>query len=63
MTKIIKKRMYCNKCKKYYTVPVVLSTNSYMLERDERLKQRAHEGNLFKNYCPECKEEMVDKDE
>ena len=62
MTKIIKKKLYCNKCKKYYDVPVVLSTNSYSLERNPLLKKKAEDGTLFKNNCPVCKEELVNKE-
>ena len=62
MTKIIKSRLYCNKCQKYYDVPVVASVNSFALERDPMLKQRMKDGTLFKNFCPNCKEELVKKD-
>ena len=62
MTKIIKKLMYCNHCKKSYEVPVMLSTNSFMIERNPVLKEQARNGTLFKNFCPVCKEELVNKD-
>jgi len=61
MTKIIRSKLYCNKCKKYYEVPVVMSVNSYALERDPSLKERMNNGTLFKNFCPVCKEELVNK--
>ena len=59
MTKIILKNMYCPKCEKEYEVPVMMSTNSFMIERDPILKQRAKEGTLFKNFCPVCKTELT----
>ncbi len=62
MTKIIKAKLYCNDCKKYYEVPVMLSTNSFMIERDPVLKQKAKDGTLFKNFCPVCNKELVNKD-
>ena len=63
MTKIIKSKMYCEKCEKYFEVPVFLSTNSFMLERDPELRQRYEDGTLFKNFCPECKKELIYKKE
>lgn len=62
MTKIIKQELYCTNCKKSYTVPVMISTNSFMIEKDPVLKQKAQNGELFKNYCPVCKKELVSKD-
>ena len=62
MTKIIKTKLYCNHCKKYYEVPVLLSTNSFMIERDPVLKQKAKDGTLFKNFCPACNKELVNKE-
>ena len=62
MTKIIKRKLYCDKCKEYYVVPVVLSTNSFVLNHDARLKDRAKNGELFKNLCPVCKRELVYKE-
>jgi len=59
MTKIIRKEMYCPKCKKSYEVPVVLSTNSFMIEMDPKLKKRYEEGTLFKNFCPVCNCELT----
>lgn len=59
MTKIIKKTMYCKHCKKCYQVPVMMSTNSFMIQKDPVLKQKAKDGTLFKNFCPVCNEEMV----
>ena len=61
MTKIIRDEMYCPKCKKNYVVPVVLSTNSFMLERDPMLMEKYKKGELFKNFCPVCKSELVGK--
>ena len=52
MTKVIKQKLYCKNCKKEYEVPVVMSTNSYMLQNDPVLRQKAMEGTLFKNFCP-----------
>lgn len=64
MTKIVREIKYCKHCKKEYEVPVLLSTNSFFIERDPKLKKKAEEGTLFKNFCPVCKNEMVDvKDE
>lgn len=62
MTKIVKREMYCNKCKKNYEVGVLMSTNSYMIEKDPILKKRYEEGTLFKNFCPKCGEELEDKE-
>mgnify|MGYP003302076097 CR=1 FL=1 len=62
MTKVIKRELYCNNCKKSYTVPVIMSTNSFMIAKDPVLKQKAQNGTLFKNYCPVCNKELVDKD-
>ena len=59
MTKIIKQKLYCKNCKKEYEVPVVLSTNSYMLQKDPVLRQKAMEGTLFKNFCPVCNTELT----
>lgn len=59
MTKVIKQKLYCKKCKKEYEVPVILSTNSYMIEMDPVMKQRAKDGTLFKNFCPVCNEELT----
>lgn len=64
MTRIIRRTMYCKNCGKSYVVPVVASTNSYMLNQDKDLQKRAKEGNLFKNLCPVCKQELEElKDE
>ena len=63
MTKVIKKEMYCNNCKKVHIVPVVLSTNSFMIEKDPVLKKRALAGTLFKNFCPDCGKELVNKED
>jgi hypothetical protein len=63
MTKIIKRKLYCESCKKYYEVPVVLSTNSYMIKNDPALRRKAIEGTLFKNFCPDCGKELVNKDD
>lgn len=62
MTKIMKRKLYCENCKQYYEVPVIMSTNSYMIEKDPTLKQMAINGTLFKNFCPVCKKELVRKD-
>lgn len=61
MTKIINMKKYCKKCKREYEVPVILSTNSYALKNDPKLRKLDEEGNLFKNLCPVCKEELVNK--
>jgi uncharacterized protein YbaR (Trm112 family) len=64
MTKIIQQTKYCNKCKRQYEVPVLLSTNSYHIKQSPELRNRFNNGDIFKNYCPVCKEELVDvKDE
>lgn len=62
MTKILKKKLYCDNCKKYYEVPVIMSTNSFMIQHDPVLKKKALDGTLFKNFCPECGKELVNKD-
>ena len=58
MTKVVLKNMYCPKCKKEYEVPVMMSTNSFMIERDPVLRHKAKEGTLFKNFCPVCNTEL-----
>ena len=63
MTKIIRTKLYCENCNKFYEVPVVLSTNSFMIERDPVLKQKAKDGTLFKNFCPVCNKELVNKED
>lgn len=63
MTKIIKRKLYCSHCEKYFTVPVVLSTNSLMIEKDPKMKQAFGSGKLFgANKCPVCGKELVKKD-
>lgn len=62
MTKILKRKLYCENCKKYYEVPVVMSTNSYMLQQDPVLRKKALDGTLFKNFCPDCGKELVNKE-
>ena len=59
MTKVILKNMYCPNCKKEYEVPIIMSTNSFMIQNDPVLRQRAKEGTLFKNFCPVCKTELT----
>ena len=63
MTVIIDKKLYCKKCKEYFEVPVLMSTNSFLIERDPELKRRVQEGTLFKNFCPKCNSEMIIKEE
>ncbi len=58
MTKIIKMKLYCPTCQKYFEQPVVLSTSSFMLEMDPELKKRYEDGTLFKNFCPDCGGEL-----
>ena len=58
----MKKKLYCNKCKKSYEVPVVMSTNSFMIQNDPVLRAKVLDGTLFKNFCPVCKEELVNKE-
>ena len=60
MTKIIKREMYCKTCNESFEVPVVMSTNSFMLERDPSLKKKYEDGTLFKNFCPKCGEELIE---
>ena len=62
MTKIINIKLYCENCKKYYEVPVIMSTNSYMIKIDPVLRKKVAEGTLFKNLCPDCGKELVNKD-
>lgn len=63
MTKIIKSKMYCPNCKKSYEVPVILSTSSFMIEKDPVLKKKYEEGTLFKNFCPVCNTELENNKE
>lgn len=63
MTKIVKKKLYCSNCKKSYEVPVIMSTNSFMIENDPVLRKKAMEGNLFTNFCPVCRKELVRKED
>ena len=63
MTKIIKKTMHCPECDKDFEVPVVLSTNSFMLKKDPKLMKKYNEGTLFKNFCPVCNCELKNKEE
>ena len=56
MTKVIKKEMYCSKCDKYFIQPVYMSVSSFMMSDEE--KKKMQEGTLFKNFCPECGEEL-----
>ena len=63
MTRVIKKKLYCNHCKKSYEVPVIMSTNSFMIQNDPILRKRAEDGTLFKNFCPVWKEELVNKED
>ena len=62
MTKIIRETMYCKRCNKSYEVPVILSTNSFMIEHDPVLRQKVKNGTLDKNLCPVCKMELVRKE-
>ena len=61
MTKIVKSKMYCEKCNEYFEVPVILSTNSFMIQKDPELKKKFEDGTLFKNFCTKCGNELVDK--
>ena len=63
MTKIIKRNMFCEYCNKYFEVPVILSTNSHMIEIDPELKKKYENGTLFKNFCPKCGKELIYKNE
>ena len=40
MTRIIKKEVYCSKCKNNVVVPVLTSTSSFALEHDPKLKEK-----------------------
>lgn len=62
MTRVVKKQMYCSKCNEFFEVPVVLSTNSYMLEMDKNLREKYNNGTLFKNACPKCGEQLKETD-
>lgn len=63
MTRIIKKIMHCPECDKDFEVPVVLSTNSFMLKKDPELMKKYENGTLFKNFCPVCNCELKNKEE
>ena len=63
MTKIIQKELYCNNCKKKYEVPVLMSTNSFMINSDPMLRKKAADATLFKNFCPKCGKELVNKED
>lgn len=52
------KELYCKKCDKLMEQPVLMSTNSWMIEMDPELKKRAEAGTLFKNFCPVCGSEL-----
>ena len=58
MTNVVRKEMYCSNCNEKFIVPVVLSTNSIMLEKSESLRKKYEDGTLFKNFCPKCGQEL-----
>lgn len=57
MTKVIKRDLYCQKCKKMFNQPVYMSVSSFLMSEEE--KKKMQEGTLFKNFCPECGSELV----
>ena len=63
MSVYMDKKLYCEKCKKNYEVPVLMSTNSFLIEQDPVLKKKAQEGTLFKNFCPKCNKELIIKED
>lgn len=63
MTRIIKKEVYCSKCKNNVVVPVLTSTSSFALEHDPKLKEKYLKGDLFKLVCPKCGNEIEEKEE
>ena len=52
MTKIVKRELYCSKCKKTFVQPVYMSVSSFLMSEEE--KRKMEDGTLFKNFCPEC---------
>ena len=62
MSVYINKKLHCQKCKDDFEVPVLMSTNSFLIEQDPILKKKAEEGTLFKNFCPKCNGELEVKE-
>ena len=56
MTKIVKRELYCEACKKSFVQPVYMSVSSFLMSEEE--KKKMEEGTLFKNFCPECGREL-----
>lgn len=64
MSVVRMQKLYCKKCDKVVEQPVLMSTNSWMIEMDPELKKRAENGTLFKNFCETCGEELeMEKEE
>lgn len=61
MTKIVQRELYCSKCKKSFTQPVYMSVSSFFMTEEE--KRKMEEGILFKNFCPECGNELIVKND
>ena len=57
MTKIVRREMYCENCKKNFVQPVYMSVSSFLMTENE--KKRMEEGTLFKNFCPVCGKELI----
>lgn len=57
MTKVMKRELYCENCRKKFVQPVYMSVSSFLLSEEE--KKRFEDGTLFKNFCPECGKELV----
>lgn len=61
MTKVVMKKLYCEKCDKLYNVPYYYSYNSFMLAQDNENVDKLDNNKLFNNYCPVCKCELKEK--
>ncbi len=58
MSNVRMMKLYCEKCDEVMEQPVLLSTNSWMINADPKLKKKAEDGTLFKNFCPNCNSEL-----
>ena len=58
MTRIVMRELYCSKCKKSFSQPVYMSVSSFLMSEEE--KKKMAEGTLFKNFCPQCGQELVE---
>lgn len=61
MTKVVQRELYCQKCQKSFIQPVYMSVSSFLMSDEEKKKMK--DGTLFKNFCPECKGILVEKED